>query len=382
MTHEASTMHDVDHRFGVRAELRALRPYEPGRSAEAVRREFGLDRVVKLGSNESPWGPLPVAAAAIRDAVDGLNRYPDGAFHELRHRIAATEGVDATEVVLGNGADAILINLSLALLDPGDEVVFGWPSFITYPLSVRKAGATPVAVPLDAEGRYDLDAMFDRVGPQTKAIYVCSPNNPTGTFVEREQLHAFVRALPPRVLCVVDEAYHEYAAGDPSYPRCIPELVAADDAPGNVMVLRTFSKAWGLAGLRVGWAVAPHEIVHAIDTVRGPFELGTLGNVAALASLDVRDELAPRIAATADGRARLDAALRDLGLEPFASAANFVCTALPRGLTGRDVFDRMQRAGVIVRPLDAFGMPDGIRVTVGTPDETRLAVAALGAVLA
>jgi histidinol-phosphate aminotransferase len=369
-----------DERFAMKPALRQLRPYEPGLSAEALRRRIGGDRpIVKLGSNEGPWGPLPGAADAIRRSVDGLNRYPDGAFHDLRSRIADLTGAAAGQVVLGNGADSILINLSLALLQPGDEVVFGWPSFITYPLSVRKVDAVPVQVPLDDEHRYDLDAMLAAVGERTRMVYVCNPNNPTGTYVDRDRLAGFVDALPPHVLCVVDEAYHEYVTA-PDYADGIGELVV-EGGRSNVLVLRTMSKIYGLAGLRVGWGIGPAHVVRAIDTVRGPFEMNALANEAALASLDQRELLAERVAANEAGREQLAAALREVGLEPIPGVGNFLCIALPEGLRGREVADRLEQVGVIVRPLDMFGMPTGVRITVGTPAENEVAVAAIREVL-
>ncbi|MCZ4496126.1 MAG: hisC [Thermoleophilia bacterium] len=367
-------------RFAPKPELRDLRPYEPGLSVEALRRVIGEDtRIVKLGSNEGPWGPLPAAADAIRNAVDGLNRYPDGAFHELRARIAELTGASVDQVVLGNGADSILINLSLSLLEQGDEVIFGWPSFITYPISVRKVGAVPIAVPLDADYRYDLDAMLEAVTERTKFVYVCNPNNPTGTYVDRQRLLAFAEALPDHVLLVVDEAYHEYVTAD-DYADSIAELILGAGRD-NVLVLRTMSKIYGLAGLRIGWGVGPAAVVRAVDVVRGPFEMNALANEAALASLTQRELLEERVTANEAGRTELEAALRDVGLTPIPGAANFVCVPLDGGLTGRAVADALQQVGVIVRPLDGFGMPDAFRISVGTPEETQVAVDAIRSVL-
>jgi histidinol-phosphate aminotransferase len=367
-------------RFPAKPALQGLRPYEPGLSAEQLRRRIGGDRpIVKLGSNEGPWGPLPAAAEAIRAHLDGLNRYPDGAFFELRTLLAELTGAAPEQVVLGNGADSILINLSLALLQPGDEVVFGWPSFITYPLSVRKVDAVPVMVPLDADHRYDLDAMLARIGERTTLVYVCNPNNPPGTYVSRARLTRFIDALPEHVLCVVDEAYHEYVTAD-DYPDSIGELVVRDGRE-NVMVLRTMSKIYGLAGLRVGWGVGPAQVVRAIDTVRGPFEMNALANEAALASLGQRELLAERVAANESGRAALGAALREVGLEPIPGVGNFLCVQLPDGLAGQEVARRLEEVGVIVRPLHMFGMEDGVRITVGTPEENEVAVEAIRSVL-
>ncbi|MEO6867315.1 MAG: histidinol-phosphate transaminase [Gaiellales bacterium] len=366
--------------FQPKIALRDLRPYEPGLSAEALARRIGTDRpIVKLGSNEGPWGPLPAAAQAITDHVSGLNRYPDGAFHELRSLLASITGAQPEQVVLGNGADSILINLTLSMLEAGDEVVFGWPSFITYPLSVRKVGGVPVQVPLDENYRYDLDAMLAAVTERTRLVFVCNPNNPTGTYVAREQLARFLDALPAGVLCVIDEAYHEYVTAD-NYPDSIAEHIVAEGRR-NVLVLRTMSKIYGLAGLRVGWGVGPAEIVRAIDTVRGPFEMNALANEAALASLHDRALLDERVAANEAGRASLEAALREVGLEPVPGVANFLCVPLPDGTNGREVAKQLENVGVIVRPLDMFGMPDGIRISVGTPEETAVAVEAIRAVL-
>jgi histidinol-phosphate aminotransferase len=234
-------------------------------------------------------------------------------------------------------------------------------------------------VPLDADYRYDLDAMLERITERTKLVYVCNPNNPTGTYVDRDRLAAFVDALPDHVLCVVDEAYHEYVTA-PDYPDGIGELVVRDGRD-NVLVLRTMSKIYGLAGLRVGWGVGPAQVVRAIDTVRGPFEMNALANEAAMASLGQRELLAERVAANEAGRSALAAALRDVGLEPIPGVGNFLCVPLPDGLPARDVATKLEDVGVIVRPLDMFGMPDGVRITVGTPEENEVALAAIRDVL-
>lgn len=366
--------------FTMKPQLRSLRPYEPGLSVEALRRRIGdALPIVKLGSNEGPWGPLPGAEEAIKQSISRLNRYPDGAFYDLRSEIARIAGVDAKNIVLGNGADSILVNLSLAMLEPGDEVVFGWPSFITYPLSVRKVGAVPVQVPLDARYRYDLDAMLSAITDRTRAVYVCNPNNPTGTYVDRTRLSEFIEALPAHVLCVVDEAYHEYVTAD-DYPDSVSDMII-NAGYENVMVLRTMSKIYGLAGLRVGWGVAPAEIVVGIDTVRGPFEMNALANEAALASLAQRELLKERVEANQLGRSLLYSTLGQLGLNPIEGVGNFLCVPLPKGLVGRAVASKLQDVGVIIRPLDMFGMADAIRITVGTQDELRVASAALSTVI-
>lgn len=358
-------------------ELDGLRPYEPGLSSEALQRRIGTDtRIVKLGSNEAPWGPTKAAQDAIRSGIERLNLYPDGAFHDLRQKLSGYVGAEPEQIMLGNGADSLLINISLAFLKPGDEVVYGWPSFITYPVSVMKVGAKPVAVPLDSEYRYDLDAMLAAVTDKTRLVYICNPNNPTGTYVSREQVTRFLDALPERVMCVIDEAYHEYVTQS-DYPDSIREYVVAQARP-NVAVLRTMSKAYGLAGLRIGWGAGPAAMVRTLDTIRGPFEMNALANLAAMASIDSSAELAERVEHNDRERTRMFAALEKLGFAPIAGqAANFICIALPAEQSARELAEQLQLRGVIVRPLDMFGMSNGLRITVGSSDDNDYALEVL-----
>lgn len=339
-------------------------------------RERGLDSVVKLASNEGPWGPMPAAARAIEDTVGGLNRYPDGATVLLKQALARRHDVEPERIVVGHGADAIINNLSLAMLEPGDEVMFGWPSFPSYLLDASMMGAVPVMVPLDSGFRYDLDAMLERVTERTRLVYVCNPNNPTGTMVAREQLRTFLRELPDHVLPVLDEAYFEYVRAD-DYPDGIEDFAQVLDRP--LVVLRTFSKIFGLAGLRVGYAVAPPEVVRAIDKVRNAFDVTAPAQAAAIASLGELALVEERAAANEAGLTALTAAFEELGLRPVISVANFVCVVLDT--EGRAVYERLLDHGVIVRPLDPFGMPNAIRVTVGTPDENARAIEAFRTVM-
>lgn len=353
-----------------------LVPYQPGKPAEELMRERGLSSVIKLASNEGPWGPLPAAREAIERAIGGLNRYPDGSTVLLRDALAARHGVRPEQIAVGHGADSIINNLSLAMLDAGDEVVFGWPSFPSYFLDTRKMGATAVTVPLDTRHRYDLDAMLAAVTERTRIVYVCNPNNPTGTMVAREALLAFLDALPAHVLPVVDEAYFEYVQ-HADYPDTVAEWFARGR---QVVVLRTFSKIFGLAGLRVGYAVAPEQVVTAIDKVRNAFDVTALAQEAALASLGELDLLDERVQANAEGIAQLTAAFHELGLTPVESVANFVCVEV--GSDAEGMYDRLLDEGVIVRPLAPFGMPTALRVTGGTPNENVRCVEAFRSVLA
>jgi histidinol-phosphate aminotransferase len=351
-------------------------PYEPGKPVEEVQRELGLERVVKLASNEGPYGPVPAALEALERAGLGLNRYPDGGAYRLRTALADRYGVRFEEVALGSGADGVVDCLSQVALSPGDEVVCGWPSFPSYVIYAAKLGATATQVPL-RDQRYDLDAILAAIGPRTKLAYLCHPNNPTGTSNSRAELDAWFERVPPHVLTVLDQAYFEYV-DDPDYPDGVEEYLKAG-LP--VVVLRTFSKIYGLAGLRVGYALAPEAVVTAIGKVKRAFDVTTAAQEAALASLDAGAELERRRAENAEGRAQLMQIMRDHGLDPPGPAvANFLFAEV--GEDARPLFEALLREGVIVRPTAGFGAPGAIRVTVGTAEENALFGEALGRVLA
>jgi histidinol-phosphate aminotransferase len=355
-----------------RPEIAGLRPYEPGRPADALRRELDVEHVVKLASNEGPLGPFPSVVERLREAVPLLNRYPELA-HELRERLAARHGVDPRRIWAGNGAVSIIGDLALALLRPGDEVLMGWPSFVAYPIGAVAMGGVPVQVPLRPSGSLDLDAMAARIGSRTRIVYVCSPNNPTGGIVHRDELRRFAQGVPEGVLLVVDAAYHEYVT-DPGYGDAVADL---GDLP-NVAVLRSFSKVYGLAGMRVGYMVGPPEVVAAVSKIAHPFGVSELAHVAAIASLDDEDEVARRRDANLRERERLRAGLERLRLRPFPSEGNFLFAEVG---DGRELAGRLERAGVIVRPLAPFGAPDAVRITVGLPEENDALLEALAACL-
>jgi histidinol-phosphate aminotransferase len=359
-----------------RASVDALVPYEPGKPIEEVQRELGLERVVKLASNEGPFPPFPAALEALERTARDLNRYPDGGAYRLRVALAERHGVPPEQVAIGGGADGVIDCLSQAALEPGDEIVCGWPSFPSYVIDALKAGAVATRVPL-RDHRYDLDALLAAVGPRTKIAYLCHPNNPTGTVNSRAELDAWFERLPDRVLTVLDQAYFEYV-DDADYPDGIERYAKAGR---NVLVLRTFSKIYGLAGLRVGYGIGPAEVVAAIGKVRRAFDVTAPAQEAALASLGDAAEIARRRALNADGRVALEAALRRHGLEPAPNAvANFLYAEV--GEDAAPLFDALLHEGAIVRPCRGFGAPGAIRVTVGTPEENAFFADALGRVLA
>ena len=359
----------------VRPALAGLIPYEPGKPVEEVQRELGLDRVVKLASNEGQYGPFPEALEAIERGAPGLNRYPDGGAYLLRTALAERHGVALENVTIAAGADAVIMYLSIAVLDPGDEIVCGWPSFPSYVLDALKLGAVAKRVPL-TDYRYDVDAILGQVGPRTKVVYLCNPNNPTGTMVGRSEIESYFDRVPDHVLTVLDEAYFEYVeSGD--YPDGIEESVKAGR---RALVLRTFSKIYGLAGLRVGYGVGPPEVVEAVGKVRNAFDINQTAQDAARASLGNEAEIARRRRETADERRLLEEACSSLGLTVASPpVANFVYVGT--GEDSRVVFDRLLHEGAIVRPLGPFGADDAIRVTVGTREENEFFVAALERVL-
>jgi histidinol-phosphate aminotransferase len=343
--------------------------------------ELGLDRIVKLASNEGPFGPLPAAVAAFEAAAGELNRYPDGGATRLREALAERHGVPVAQIVIGNGADELIRLAAVATLDAGDRAVFPWPSFASYPTSAATAGADGVPVPMRNRA-FDLDAMLAACGPDgrphggsaAKLVYFANPNNPTGTVVAREDVRGFVEALPAGVLCVLDEAYADYAEPEPNGMAMVRE------GRERLCVLRTFSKVYGLAALRVGYAVASPEIADALDRVRPIFNVNQPAQEAALASLHEVDAVQRRIAHTRAARDELYETLAAAGLDPIKSHANFVYADVP-GADADGLADRLLRAGFIVRALRGFGAPGAIRVTVGTDEEMRLFAEALGRVV-
>ncbi len=360
----------------IRPALEGLVPYEPGKPAETLQRELGLDRVVKLASNEGPYGPFPEALEAIARALPESNRYPDAGCYRLRTALAERHDVPFETIAVAAGADAVIGYVCQATLDPGDEVVTPWPSFTSYVLDPLKLAAIPVRVPLD-DGRVDVDALLAAVTQRTKLVFVPTVNNPTGTMVARADLERLLDGLPEQVLTVVDEAYFQYVE-DPAFPDAIEE---AAKQGRRVLVLRTFSKIYGLAAMRVGYGVGPVPVIEAIHKVRRAFDVSTPAQEAALASLDGAAELARRGAENRRAMKVLEALLRRNDLEPTGPAAgNFLFVDV--GADAASVNAALLRRGIIVRPMGPFGAPSALRITTGTPDELEFLGEGLAAVFA
>ncbi len=348
-----------------------LRPYEAGKPLEELARELGIADAIKLASNENPLGPSPKAVDAARAALSAAHRYPDASAHHLRARLAAKLGVSTEEVIQGNGSNELLELLVRTFTTPADHVVFADPSFVVYQLACLAHGVSFTAVPL-VHDVHDLSAMAAAVTPKTRLIFVANPNNPTGTYVGRRAMEEFLRSIPGHVLVALDEAYCEYADA-PDYPDGV-ELRRVNE---RLVVLRTFSKVYGLAALRVGYAVAMPEIVDYMNRVRAPFNVSSPGQAAALAALDDVEHVARSVRENAVERTRIGRELASMAVGVTPSQANFVYCEFRR--PARAIYEALLRKGVIVRPFGS--LPTKLRVTVGTGTENDRFLGALREVL-
>jgi histidinol-phosphate aminotransferase len=351
-----------------RADLDALPSYVPGRSPADLARELGLPEAIKLASNEVPYGPLPGVVEAVTEAAASVHRYPDMGVVALRDALAERYGVSPDRIATGCGSVALAEHLARVTCLPGDEVVYSWRSFEAYPIIAATTAATSVRVPNDAGHGHDLEAMADAITDSTRMVLVCNPNNPTGTSVRRADLDRFLAAVPSDVLVVLDEAYREFVT-DPDVPD---GLEVYGDRP-NVVVLRTLSKAWGLAGLRIGFLVAQPEVAAAVRKVVTPFSTNAVAQAAALAALQQAEEVRRRCALVVAERERVTEAVRRLFPDVPSSQANFVW--LPLGDRAAEFGAACEKQGVIVRPFQG----DGVRVTIGTPAENDAFLAAAAA---
>lgn len=353
----------------VHTDIESLSPYVPGKPIDELQRELGLSRIVKLASNENPLGPSPKALAVLADAAATLHRYPDGGAFKLRTGLADRWKVSLDQVILGNGSDEIIGMLARAFLSPGDEAVMADNTFVIYKMEVTAAHGTPVIVPL-RDGRHDLGAMARAVTPRTKLLFVCNPNNPTGTMVSAAEITALMANVPEHVIVVFDEAYCEYVR-DPHFPDSLGYVRQTR----NAIVLRTFSKIYGLAGLRIGYGVTTAEIAGYLNRVRPPFNANSLAQRAALAALGDEEHVAKSRAMNQMEMAGVRTGLLALGLQPLPSEANFLY--FDAGQDGRALYEALLRKGVIVRHIEG----NYVRVTIGLPEENRQFLQALTTVL-
>jgi histidinol-phosphate aminotransferase len=354
--------------------LDAIKPYTPGKPIQEVEREYGLKDVIKLASNENPLGSSPKALEAAREALCRVNYYPDGQNYELRHALAAKLNVAPEQLVVGNGADGIIMQTCLAYLDEGDEVVISRSSFPVYDIFVNVMRARLVKTPLRDYG-LDLDAMASAIGDRAKLVFVCNPNNPTGTMVTASEVDAFIKRVPEEVLIVLDEAYFEFVDSD-EFPDSLSYIRAGRK---NVLIMRTFSKIYGLAGIRLGYAIADPELLAPLNKIKEPFSVNLVAQETGVAALAEDRFLQRTVSANREGRLFLYREFDRLGLFYLKSHTNFVSVRI--GPRAAPVIQSLLERGIIVRPCTSYDLPEFARVTVGTPAQNARFIAALEDVL-
>jgi len=359
--------------------LDSMQPYVPGKPIEEVQREYGLTDVIKLASNENPMGPSPKARAAIQDALSRLNFYPDGQSYDLRSALATHLGVQREQVAVGNGADGMIMQTCMAYLDDECEVIVSRSSFPVYDIYTQVMRAKLVKTPLKNYG-FDLDTMADAISERTKLIIVCNPNNPTGTINTAAEVEAFMKKVPDHVLVVFDEAYYEFvdsdALTDGEYPDTLRYL---REGRKNVLIMRTHSKIYGLAGIRLGYAIADPELLAPLYKVKEPFAVNLLAQAAGIAALEDEEYLKASVAANQAGRLYLYREFERLGLFHVKSHANFVLVKV--GPQAGQVVQELLKKGVIVRPCTGYDLPEFLRITVGSAEQNARLIAALEEVL-
>jgi len=354
--------------------LREFKPYPPGKPIEELRRELGLKGpIIKLASNENPLGPSPRALEAIKKALPHLHRYPDAAAYELRRALAIRYGVEPEEVVLGNGSNEVIDLLVKACVREGEEILMSEPSFLMYEKFAQAAGARVRKVPLK-ERRHHLEAIAELVGERTRLIFLDHPHNPTGSILTHQEVSSWLKELPKDLIVVIDEAYGEFIREE----GAVNPLSFKENQP-PVVLLRTFSKAYGLAALRIGYGLMKRELADVLNTIRQPFNVNTLAQVAAKASLEDEDYLRRVKETVWRGLDYLSEALKELGLTPYPSQANFLLVDL--GRRAQPIYEALLRRGIIVRSMEAYGFPTCLRITVGLPEENEALVKALKEVL-
>jgi histidinol-phosphate aminotransferase len=355
--------------------LERLPVYQPGRPIEEVARELNMpvDDIIKLASNENPVGPSPKALDAMRKMLGQVHLYPDGNAFYLKHRLAEKLGVTPNHLILGNGSNEVIEFVGHALLAPGAEVVVSQYCFAVYPIVTHLFGASLVSVPAVNYG-HDLNAMLKAVTPRTRIIFVANPNNPTGTLASRQEVLDFVQAVPPHVLIAMDEAYIEFL----EEPADLLPMVLSGEKP-NLLLMRTFSKIYGLAGLRIGYGVGHPKMIAALEKIRQPFNINAVAQAGALAALDDVEHVASTRETNRHGLAFYEEVLAKMGLEYVPSAGNFILVRVGKG---QGIFVELQKLGVIVRPMGGYQLPEWIRISIGTDQENRRCAEALRKVLA
>lgn len=362
----------MNNRF-FRKNILSIKPYVPGKPIDEVKRELKIENVIKLASNENPWGPSPLAVATIVQQAKNVHLYPDGDAYYLKQKLAEQLEVGQENIIIGNGSDELIKMLAETFINPGDEVIMPEPTFSAYEFAAKLMNAKIIKVPTQ-NYKLDLESMFKKTTEQTKLIFICNPNNPTGTIISSTEIDQFLLNLPKQVVVVFDEAYYEYVKNK-NYTSGINYLQQFK----NIIVLRTFSKIYGLAGLRIGYGIADRELISLIKRVREPFNVNSLAQAAALASLNDHEYLSTCKKLNQLGKEWLYEEIKKLKLIYIPSETNFILIDLNRNVS--PIFEKLLKKGVIIRPCTTFGLPNYLRVTVGKPEENKRFIESLKEVL-
>lgn len=348
-----------------RPHLAGVHNYQPGKPIEEVEREYGIRGAVKMASNENALGPSPKAVRAIQKHLKNIHRYPDGGSFYLRNRLVRFHNVSQDQLIFGNGSDELLVFVVRAFAEAGDEVIIANPTFLIYEIACQVEKAIAIKVPMK-DFHYDLNGMLSKIGRRTKIIFIANPDNPVGTYISERKLVDFLKRVPKNVIVVLDEAYFEFAANEHrDYPNSLKLL----SSYGNLIITRTFSKAYGLSGLRIGYGIAAAPVIRALNKVREPFNVNSLAQVGATAALDDRGHLRKTLKAVRDGRRYLKRELEKMRFEIVETATNFMLVNLKQDVA--PIHEKLLRNGVIIRPMTAWGLKNFIRVTIGQMSENK-----------
>ncbi len=353
----------------VRKVVSEIKPYKQGKPIEEVKREYKLKKIYKMASNENPLGPSPRAVSAIKKSLEGINLYPDGTCFYLKKALSTKYKLDIDNLVIGNGSDELIVLALQAFINKGDEVIIADPTFLVYKLAAKLAEAKIISVPLK-DFKYDLEAMQAKITPRTKMIFVANPDNPTGSYANNKQVAEFLKALPENVVVFFDEAYFEYAQTIKDYPDTMQYLKR-----GNIIVSRTFSKIYGLGGMRIGWAAASKEIIGYLNQVREPFNVNSLAQVAAIAALNDKTHIAQSRKIVNEGKTFFAKEFKIMNLFFVPSAANFILIEV--GRNSKIIYKKLLSKGIIVREMSAWGLNGFIRITIGNMKENKLFITEL-----
>lgn len=343
--------------------IKKISPYVPGKPIEELQREYGLEKIIKLASNENPFGPSPKAKEAMVKSAENIHRYPDGSAYYLKNILSKHLNLPVENIMVGSGSSEIISLTLETFVNPGDEIIYPWPSFIMYKILALKNNANLVEIPFEERFSYNLNKFLEKITPKTKIIFLCNPNNPTGTIIGKKEVENFIKKLPDDVILVSDEAYFEYVESD-DYGSVLPFFKEK-----NVVICRTLAKIYGLAGLRIGYGIAKKEITGYIERIRPPFNVTTPAQMAAIAALEDQEYVENVKKKTIEGKKYLYDEFKKLGIEYIPSEANFILCKFKTD-AGK-IVEELEKRGLIVRSMKAFGLPEYIRITIGTDEENR-----------